>query len=176
MLELRWRRLHETTKSITVKVFKPCHYELRVQYPVCVLARIHWPYPCRGEGAELEWQQQRDALAKCFGSRAVCTRQKKCWWESSMPENGDQTWENTTRPNHNQTRLKMDGSGTRTGTSLSYLGQSSPSSGVISVSLCTTTLVTDMSGCCSLASFMAWARAYIRGVQCQEGSPGGDRK
>lgn len=38
---------------------------------------------------------------------------------------------------------------------LSYLGQSSPSSGVISVSLCTTTLVTDMSGCCSLASFMA---------------------
>lgn len=37
----------------------------------------------------------------------------------------------------------------------SYLGQSSPSSGVISVSLCTTTLVTDMSGCCSLASFMA---------------------
>lgn len=36
-----------------------------------------------------------------------------------------------------------------------FLGQSSPSSGVISVSLCTTTLVTDMSGCCSLASFMA---------------------
>lgn len=34
-------------------------------------------------------------------------------------------------------------------------GQSSPSSGVISVSLCTTTLVTDMSGCCSLASLIA---------------------
>lgn len=32
---------------------------------------------------------------------------------------------------------------------------SPPSPGVISVSLCTTTLVTDMSGCCSLASFMA---------------------
>lgn len=39
-------------------------------------------------------------------------------------------------------------------------GQSSPSSGVISVSLCTTTLVTDMSGCCSLASLIAWASAY----------------
>lgn len=129
-----------------------------------------------GGGSELEWQQ-RDALAKCFRSRAVCTRQEKCRWESSMPKNGDQLERNTTRPNHNQTRLKMDGSGTRTGTSLSYLGQSSPSSGVISVSLCTTTLVTDMSGCCSLASFMAWARAYIHGgVQCQEGSPGGDRK
>lgn len=34
-------------------------------------------------------------------------------------------------------------------------GQASPSSGVISVSLCTTTLVTDMSGCCSLASLIA---------------------
>lgn len=34
-------------------------------------------------------------------------------------------------------------------------GQSSPSSGVISVSLWTTTLVTDMSGCCSLASLIA---------------------
>lgn len=34
---------------------------------------------------------------------------------------------------------------------------SSPSSN--SVSLCTTTLVTDMSGCCSLASRMAWASA-----------------
>lgn len=33
--------------------------------------------------------------------------------------------------------------------------QSSPSSGVISVSLWTTTLVTDMSGCCSLASLIA---------------------
>lgn len=39
---------------------------------------------------------------------------------------------------------------------LSYSsGQSSPSSGVISVSLWTTTLVTDMSGCCSLASLIA---------------------
>lgn len=36
-----------------------------------------------------------------------------------------------------------------------YLHHSSPSSGVISVSLWTTTLVTDMSGCCSLASLMA---------------------
>lgn len=42
----------------------------------------------------------------------------------------------------------------------SYLRHSSASSGVISVSLCTTTLVTDMSGCCSLASLMAWARAW----------------
>ena len=41
-----------------------------------------------------------------------------------------------------------------TGLSLPY---SSPSSN--SVSLCTTTLVTDMSGCCSLASLMAWASA-----------------
>ena len=39
----------------------------------------------------------------------------------------------------------------------SYLRHSCPSSasGVSSVSLCTTTLVTDMSGCCSLASLMA---------------------
>lgn len=44
--------------------------------------------------------------------------------------------------------------------SLLTCGQSSPSSGVISVSLCTTTLVTDMSGCCSLASLIAWASAY----------------
>lgn len=40
---------------------------------------------------------------------------------------------------------------------LSYLTYSSPSSN--SVSLCTTTRVTDMSGCCSLASLMAWASA-----------------
>ena len=42
---------------------------------------------------------------------------------------------------------------------------SSPSSN--SVSLCTTTLVTDMSGCCSLASLMAWASAC--GVRRERG-------
>lgn len=50
--------------------------------------------------------------------------------------------------------------------------QSSPSSGLISVSLWTTTLVTDMSGCCSLASLIAWASAYpqeITGGQRQKG-------
>ena len=62
----------------------------------------------------------------------------------------------------------------RTSTSLGGLGDtaqmmllphSSPSSS--SVSLCTTTLVTDMSGCCSLASLMAWASAC--GVRRQHG-------
>lgn len=35
-------------------------------------------------------------------------------------------------------------------------------SSAISVSWCTTTLVTDMSGCCSFAAFMAWARTCKR--------------
>lgn len=65
---------------------------------------------------------------------------------------------------------------TRTRTSLSYLGQSSPSSGVISVSLCTTTLVTDMSGCCSLASFMAWARACMWKCSARRKPKGGERQ
>ncbi|KAJ8385905.1 hypothetical protein AAFF_G00178670 [Aldrovandia affinis] len=42
--------------------------------------------------------------------------------------------------------------------------QSSPSS-ASSVSLWTTTRVTDMSGCCSLASFIAWANACTPGSQ-----------
>lgn len=71
--------------------------------------------------------------------------------ESSMPTKDD-----TVAPNAKPDQTTDGGGGkSRTGTSPSYLGQSSPSSGVISVSLCTTTLVTDMSGCCSLASFMA---------------------
>lgn len=52
-------------------------------------------------------------------------------------------------------------------------GQSSPSSGVISVSLWTTTLVTDMSGCCSLASLIAWARAYPQEVTEGQRQKGG---
>lgn len=50
----------------------------------------------------------------------------------------------------------------------SYLAYSSPSSS--SVSLCTTTLVTDMSGCCSRASRMACASAC--GVRTEDGEPG----
>lgn len=41
------------------------------------------------------------------------------------------------------------------------LGGSPSYSGVISVSWCTTTLVTDMSGCCSLASLIARAKACM---------------
>lgn len=41
-------------------------------------------------------------------------------------------------------------------------------SGVISVSWCTTTLVTDMSGCCSFASFIAWAKACRPGQKWQK--------
>lgn len=52
-------------------------------------------------------------------------------------------------------------------------GQSSPSSGVISVSLWTTTLVTDMSGCCSLASLIAWASAYPQEVTEGQRQKGG---
>ena len=49
---------------------------------------------------------------------------------------------------------------------MTLLPHSSPSSS--SVSLCTTTLVTDMSGCCSLASLMAWASACGVRRQCGE--------
>lgn len=52
------------------------------------------------------------------------------------------------------------------------LTYSSPSSN--SVSLCTTTLVTDMSGCCSLASLMAWASAcqgQERALSAEEEDP-----
>lgn len=52
-------------------------------------------------------------------------------------------------------------------------GQSSPSSGVISVSLWTTTLVTDMSGCCSLASLIAWASAYPQEITEGQRQKGG---
>lgn len=51
--------------------------------------------------------------------------------------------------------------------------QSSPSSGVISVSLWTTTLVTDMSGCCSLASLIAWASAYPQEITEGQRQKGG---
>lgn len=30
VLQSNYKRLHETARSITVKVFKPCHYELRL--------------------------------------------------------------------------------------------------------------------------------------------------
>ncbi len=155
-------RLHETVRSITTKVFKPCHYELKLYYLGLCMHRTSADLFPAGT-AELEWQQD-DALGvrateaglsvpvrRNADEKAACPRMttglKKASSDQIKP-----------RPN----RTEMDKAGTRTGTSLSYLGQSSPSSGVISVSLCTTTLVTDMSGCCSLASFMAWARAYIQ--------------
>lgn len=47
---------------------------------------------------------------------------------------------------------------------------SQSSSSASSVSLWTTTLVTDMSGCCSLASLMAWASACSTGGQPHSGS------
>lgn len=64
------------------------------------------------------------------------------------------------------TRKAPDSTGSLT---LTY---SSPSSN--SVSLCTTTLVTDMSGCCSLASLMAWASAcqgQERALSVEEKAP-----
>lgn len=111
--------------------------------------------------AEREWQH--DALAvRATGAGLSVSVRRSADGKAACPrmETGlKKAQPDQIKPRSNQT--ETDRAGTRTGTSLSYLGQSSPSSGVISVSLCTTTLVTDMSGCCSLASFMAWARAYI---------------
>lgn len=114
----------------------------------------------------MKWQQH-DALVvsttetglsapvrRSADGKAACLRE-----ETSLKEKNKK---NKAQFNQIKTRLNRTAPGSGLGALLSYLVQSSPSSGVISVSLCTTTLVTDMSGCCSLASFMAWARAYIR--------------
>lgn len=76
VLQSHYKRLHETARSITVKVFKPCRYKFRLQYPVCVHARISRPFPSRGSGAGMT--TARCISCKCYRSRAVCTSEKKC--------------------------------------------------------------------------------------------------
>lgn len=129
--------------------------------PVCTHASAVL-FPAEGNEMTAAWC----ISCKYHRNRAICTSEKKCWWKSSMPKRGNQlerkNKKNKAQFNQIKTRLNRTAPGSGLGALLSYLVQSSPSSGVISVSLCTTTLVTDMSGCCSLASFMAWARAYIR--------------
>lgn len=134
--------------------------------PVCMHASGNLFRAKRGGdgdgGGGLEWERH-DALAVSATEEWLTVQEKRSAdGKAACPRIETSSGKHSlTKSKPDQTE-KTDRAGTRTGTSLSYLGQSSPSSGVISVSLCTTTLVTDMSGCCSLASFMAWARAYIQ--------------
>lgn len=126
-------------------------------YLLCMHACPSWPLP-------LQQEQREGENSQCTGSKHkqgfICTGAK---WDTSRSENGLQHTLEEAQLHDNRHHP-----GTGTQASWSYLGQSSPSSGVISVSLCTTTLVTDMSGCCSLASLMAWARAWIMGCSARK--------
>lgn len=91
----------------------------------------------------------------------------KCQWKKKGKGGSGEGWEGST-----PCRMPVEAKPRESASPLTW-GQSSPSSGVISVSLWTTTLVTDMSGCCSLASLIAWASAYPQDITERQRQKGG---
>lgn len=91
----------------------------------------------------------------------------KCQWKKKGKGGSGEGWEGSA-----PCRMPVEAKPRESASPLTW-GQSSPSSGVISVSLWTTTLVTDMSGCCSLASLIAWASAYPQDITERQRQKGG---
>lgn len=119
--------------ALQPRIFPPCSTHplthLHQSRPECHFLKLFWPL----------WRQ--DVLGFCF-SVSVFGK-----WARKQLNISIATFTTNNNNNNDQLLLLL----------LPEFSQSSSSAS--SVSLWTTTLVTDMSGCCSLASLMAWARA-----------------
>lgn len=129
----------------------------------------------RAEGGQWSWNDMTAAWCiscKGYRNRAVCTSEKKCWWESSMPGEWRPVW-----PNLNQTGgKKMDRARTGTGDLIVLPGSVLP---LLWRDLCL--FMYHYFGhwhvrMLFFSLLYGLSQSLYTGVQCQEGSPGGDRK